>query len=224
MSFCDSILIDVSIPEDNVSYLWDNGTELPSNIFDENGDSWVKVKKDQCSVKKEFYLKKLTEPPLFNLGTDTILCIGESISLFVPEGDYDCIWQDSSQNPVFTVTEEGVYIVSLLNQCGNSSDSINIYYEDCNCTPFVPTAFSPNNDGLNDVLKPISNCSFSDYNFQVFNRYGARIFNSNNEMEGWDGKHNEKPSPQGSYGYYLHYVISGSNLDHYKRGSFILIK
>ena len=53
---------------------------------------------------------------------------------------------------------------------------------------FVPTAFTPNRDGKNDVIRPIPvGISKIEY-FRVFNRWGQMVFNTTVNGEGWDGK------------------------------------
>lgn len=79
------------------------------------------------------------------------------------------------------------YIVTGYNssQC-YSSDTINvIVIDDCG-EMFVPNAFSPNNDGANDVLKVRGQC-LETLTFMVFNRWGEKVFETNDQNIGWDG-------------------------------------
>lgn len=64
---------------------------------------------------------------------------------------------------------------------------------------FVPTAFTPNGDGKNDVLKPIPVQLKMFGSFKVFNRWGAVVFQTRREGEGWDGSLNGKRQPTGTY-------------------------
>jgi gliding motility-associated-like protein len=56
--------------------------------------------------------------------------------------------------------------------------------------PYIPNAFTPNGDGINDVFRitglPAEN--ITRYNFQIFNRWGQVVFHTNDIMEGWDGR------------------------------------
>lgn len=65
---------------------------------------------------------------------------------------------------------------------------------------YVPNAFSPNGDGLNDVLRVYSNV-IRDMRFMVFNQWGEKIFESHNQSTGWDGTYKGKPQPSGVYMY-----------------------
>lgn len=66
----------------------------------------------------------------------------------------------------------------------------------------VPTAFSPNGDGENDVLKVLGQ-GISRMTFKVFNRYGQLVFQSNKQEDGWDGTQNGKALNPGTFVYTL---------------------
>ena len=61
---------------------------------------------------------------------------------------------------------------------------------------FVPTVFTPNGDGLNDVIRPVAVGVQEIKYFRIFNRWGQMIFNTTINQKGWDGK--IKGTPQGS--------------------------
>ena len=63
------------------------------------------------------------------------------------------------------------------------------YVDDSTCKVsfYVPTAFTPNGDGRNDVFRPVVYGIAVEYNFIVYNRWGQKVFISNTPGEGWDG-------------------------------------
>jgi gliding motility-associated-like protein len=63
----------------------------------------------------------------------------------------------------------------------------------------VPNAWSPNNDGSNDKLFPLTINIKELYYFRVFNRWGQLMFETNKLGEGWDGIYNGKPQVQDVY-------------------------
>ncbi len=65
---------------------------------------------------------------------------------------------------------------------------------------YIPSAFTPNGDGMNDSFG-VSGAAIDGFAFQVFNRWGELMFESKNPMLGWDGKFNELDAPQGVYVY-----------------------
>lgn len=65
---------------------------------------------------------------------------------------------------------------------------------------FAPTAFTPNNDGVNDVFYFKGNF-VKEYHVWVFDRWGRKMFESTNMNDGWDGTYQGKPAPEGVYTY-----------------------
>jgi gliding motility-associated-like protein len=70
---------------------------------------------------------------------------------------------------------------------------------------FLPNAFSPNGDGLNDKFSPIFSGKehYTLYSFRIFNRTGQEVYSTGNSISGWDGTFKGQPAASGSYAYYL---------------------
>lgn len=70
---------------------------------------------------------------------------------------------------------------------------------------FLPNAFSPNGDGLNDKFIPLFSGKehYTLYSFRIFNRSGQEVYNTGNSVSGWDGTFKGQPAESGSYAYYL---------------------
>lgn len=80
---------------------------------------------------------------------------------------------------------------------------VEVYSEDCNSDLiFIPNTFTPNRDGINDVLMVRSNAVQALY-FAVYNRWGERIFETRNLNIGWDGTIGTANAEQGVYGWYI---------------------
>jgi len=67
---------------------------------------------------------------------------------------------------------------------------------------YIPTAFSPNNDGINDCFS-IKGVGFEGIDFQIFNRWGNVVYSSENDSDCWDGTYKGKPLPLGAYSWRL---------------------
>jgi len=88
----------------------------------------------------------------------------------------------------------------------------------------IPKAFTPNNDGLNDVLKIEHGVGLKTFNFiKIFNRWGNIVFESNNVNTTWDGRFNGKDQDMDAYTYLIDY-ITFKNEHISKTGSVILIR
>ncbi|MBC3538118.1 T9SS type B sorting domain-containing protein [Rufibacter sediminis] len=86
-----------------------------------------------------------------------------------------------------------------------------------------PTAFTPNNDGLNDVFRPVGAPFASSFILQVLNRWGQIIFESKDPKAGWDGTHRGKPAPPETYIYRMEAVdVNGKKIT--QKGTVTLIR
>jgi gliding motility-associated-like protein len=93
-----------------------------------------------------------------------------------------------------------------------------------NCLIAVPTAFSPNNDGVNDYLYPLNAYKARDLQFSVYNRFGQRLFYTTNWTNKWDGTFKGQGADPGTYVWVLQYTNTDTNLRVEQKGTVILIR
>lgn len=106
--------------------------------------------------------------------------------------------------PVAPKTTTTYYLRSLTAEGCQALDSVTIHVTNA----FLPNAFSPNGDGINDIFKLIpqdERVHLKD--FSVYNRFGQRVFYTQNISDGWDGHYNGKPADLGTYFYMVRYII-----------------
>ena len=103
----------------------------------------------------------------------------------------------------------GIYRYQLIDSFG-CSDTLSVALAAGNCPVYLPTAFSPNLDGVNDFFGPlsVSNSSIEIVNFQIYDRWGGLLFEQSNGSLGdprlrWDGTRNGRPAMTGIYTYFL---------------------
>jgi gliding motility-associated-like protein len=94
------------------------------------------------------------------------------------------------------------------------------------CVAFFPTAFSPENSaGLNDTFLPVSSCVFSYFKLFIYDRWGQLVFESNDQLRGWDGSAiDNKKLLDGLYVYIADYQFKGNSKRYNKRGQIMLTK
>ncbi len=92
------------------------------------------------------------------------------------------------------------------------------------CYIAVPTAFTPNGDGLNDYLYPLNAFKADNLVFQVFNRQGQLVFESHDWTQKWDGRIQGHDAPTGTYAWYLQYTDHDSGRKFFQKGTSILIR
>ena len=107
-------------------------------------------------------------------------------------------------NPVATIYQTTTYVVTGTSETCTDKDSVTITYFTGNHEfDLVPSAFSPNNDGLNDCLHVLHNVDLREFYFAIYNRWGQRVFETKNVNDCWDGNFNNEPAAVGTYYYFL---------------------
>lgn len=111
----------------------------------------------------------------------------------------------------------------VINQYGCPDTSYQQIYVIPFTTIFVPNAFTPNGDGNNEVWRPVV-YDTEAYEIWVFDRWGQVILNSTDELASWDGTMNGKPSPIGTYTYFIKYIDHDTGLPYEITGHFNLVR
>ncbi|MGB4845276.1 MAG: gliding motility-associated C-terminal domain-containing protein [Ferruginibacter sp.] len=156
------------------------------------------------SVTDSVYV--IMQPPLVAFaGNDTNAILGRPHQMLAT-GGVDYVWSPTSplNNPfianplatLFTDTYFHVFVTDAIG-CTDDDDVFVKAYE--GPTYYLPNAFSPNSDGLNDIFRPTPvGIRSTDY-FRIFNRYGALMYETRQWMQGWDGTLKGKPAAAGTY-------------------------
>jgi gliding motility-associated-like protein len=139
-------------------------------------------------------------------GRDTSVVAGQPLQLTGSGGDYylwtpaDALSNPNISNPIATLDEDvRLSLKATTLQGCYAYDTIQVKVFKTQPDIFVPTAFSPNNDGLNDKLTPIPvGIQQFDY-FRIFNRWGQIVFYTNKIGEGWDGRLKALEQGNGSF-------------------------
>lgn len=149
--------------------------------------------------------------PLVSAGPDKIILKGQSTDLkgIASGTNISLFWSPSFYldnsfivNPVATPPANIVYTLHAVSNdgCGSATDDIAIkVFNDI----YIPSAFSPNNDGLNDVWRIEALVTYPEAQLRIFNRYGVSVFESSGLFPGWDGIYKGKVVPAGAYTYVI---------------------
>ncbi|MDA8895878.1 gliding motility-associated C-terminal domain-containing protein [Bacteroidia bacterium] len=125
------------------------------------------------------------------------------------EDRYEWIFQKGAismeENPRYTYTELGKKqaILKVWNSQGCFDTAQIQLFVTSDQLAFIPTAFSPNKFGPNELFKPAELSAVKSYSIKVFNRWGQIIYTSTNPNEGWDGTYMGTDAPEGVYGYQI---------------------
>jgi gliding motility-associated-like protein len=186
------------------SYIWSTGSTDSIISVTVPGTYSVTASYRGCtstdSVAVSYYYE-----PIDIIKLDQPACIGKEIILRTGYGT-NPIWMDTFRDSILHVDQDGIYTVFVRGQCKGVRDTISIQFKSCDCTVNVPTAFSPNHDGLNDVFRPIPYCKLLTFSMQIFNRWGEMVYESFSVNDTWDGTYLSQPQPMDVYICHLSYI------------------
>lgn len=170
-------------------------------------------------------LPKITVTP-----KDTLAIYGTPVQLqaYAPGGQF-YIWNPAvgldnpdGPNPQAIPDTNTAYIVTVIdtNHCSNKDTlTVRIYERGVE----IPTAFTPNGDGKNDVFRIANLTTQKVAEFRVFNRWGQEVFDGHNSNQGWDGTFNGVEQPIGAYNFLIRVTFHDGSLKTYM-GSVTLIR
>jgi gliding motility-associated-like protein len=182
-----------------VEFLWSNGSQ--GNSFIINGPGGYSVYAiGPCGIIDfdSIFITPVGEPTINTFNYN--LCPDEEISLvpnFYSNNGY--AWNTGDTTFSIVVDSIGVYKVIGIENC-SQIENVFIIRHDQNCVMlYIPNVFTPNNDGKNDLFI-IKGIALGDvFELSIFNRWGQRVFFSNNIEDSWDGTYMNEPVPNGVY-------------------------
>jgi len=216
-----TIVLDAAY-ESGSSYHWSTGAETPDISATSPGTYWVQVTSVYKCTGTDTILLRYYPPPVISLGADTTVCEETPLELHAVQWNADSlVWSDGSTGSSLSVKYGGAYIATGINKCGTGSDTVLV--RQIFCDIWLPNAFTPNNDGVNDVFRILGNVGrLEGVSLSIFNRWGERIFYTGNKYQGWDGKQDGSDAMLGTYVYMLQYSYGGR--PYLQKGSFHLIR
>lgn len=132
----------------------------------------------------------------------------------------------SIADPVVTIQQSTKYYLTATSAAGCArKDSVEVLVTALNNTPesyLVPTAFTPNGDGINDCFGIKQWGNLTNISFSIYNRWGERIFYSNTTARCWDGRYKSIPQASGTYVYHISFQSFCGAVD--RKGTVVLIR
>jgi len=187
-----------------------------------------------CLSVETFQVTASLATPFNIYPKDSTVCFGENISFSVSAGagpglkSYN--WNNGSASSFTfntTVNNQENIILSVMNDSNCISvDTAIVYVKNCDSTAATcvhfPNAFSPNNDGVNDMFGAIAHCAVTSFKLNIYDRYGDLIFTSSDISKKWDGSFKGVPQDMGNYVYTCEYSIGPVKKT--KKGFVILLR
>jgi gliding motility-associated-like protein len=147
---------------------------------------------------------------------DATLCAGEQITLasyYYKQLQFKWMLDgaiiDTNRATFIKPTNNATVILQVQDEWNcTDEDTIRYTAQTC-CTMFMPSAFSPNDDGLNDKIKPVLDYNTSLVNYSVFNQWGEKIFTTTQKDISWDGYYQGVACDGDTYYYLVQYTCNG---------------
>ncbi len=302
---CDTVNFVLNPKINGIKYLWNTNDTTKTIRINKPGVYYLKMTLANLCVSEDTVIITKRAAPKLNIGKDTTICKGETLTLSILLNKANVEWNGNLNNKSITISNAGVYTVKVVdsNKCvsldtikinvspgpksrftvnqnllplneailkvnnfatgynrlrysfgdGGSTDSLNPWYKfrregvfnvkqvvvdtfGCKDSSelsitiyndfriFVPQAFTPNDDGTNDVFKPVFNgVSGEDYELMIFNRWGELIFKSNDLNTGWNGTYKGEYVNTDVFMYMIK-LRTTRRIIHSFNGTFLLVK
>jgi len=174
--------------------------------FNESGESLPEVRTVVAAERPP-----LDAGPDFTINAGAEITLNASLGGELPTGSF--LWQP------FELVDN--FRAQTVRARPDENTAFIVFYEDSSCTAVdtvnvtvnfvpavgVPNSFSPNGDGINDVLRVLGQ-GIARMEFKVFNRYGQLVFETENQSEGWDGLFNDRELNAGTFVYTLEVLFA----------------
>lgn len=222
---CNGGVIVIDAGNGFSTYQWQDGATNQKYTVYQPGKYWVTV--SSCGNTSSDTITVTWESSIpFTITQEGDLCGGKSVALKAdPSNLASYIWDNGTNEYTRDVQSAGLYWLTVTDANGcYDQDSVDVLVSDCNCVMAVPTAFSPNNDGHNDlfVLHGFENC-VSTFSILIFDRWGEKVFETENVTKAWDGTYKGKLMNTAVFVYYINATLnSGEKIN--KKGNISLIR
>ena len=180
------------------------------------------------STMKTSFIHVLAAPEPYAVETEFEVREGDEITLHTCADGSSYSWLPpvsiiQNSDTLITVQPESTqrYVAVVKNENGCATT--------CDYTVFVqsglllPTAFTPNGDGFNDVFR-ILNTNIKLLNFSIYNRWGEMVFSTTDITEGWDGVYKDVPQPMSTFVWTCEYVITKTGKRKSAKGNVTLLR
>lgn len=191
-TLCESATLTLNAQNAGSTFQWLDNSISQTFIASAPGNYYVWVTTNGCNTKDTIVIR-YDSLPVFSLGPDFLICSGQQMVLtpVVKRGRVlNYLWQDGSNNFAINVNTPGIYSLQLFNTCGRNTDTVIVSKGACKL--YVPNAFTPNGDGLNDIFKASYGDNITKFKMTIYNRWGQKVFEANDINNGWNGTLGEK--------------------------------
>lgn len=206
-------------------YSWNTGSNSQSIVVNNIGQYAVSViDNNGCKNADTTIISQMLTLPSGFLGPDTAICSYGDLQLKATKAFNQYTWSTGSPASSIVIRQPGLYWLRVKDANGCfGKDSVIVIPKECLKGFFMPTGFTPNNDGKNDLLKPILLGDVVQYRFWIYNRWGELVFETTDLTRGWNGTYKGQPQNSGVFVWMCQYQFEGETLVQ-EKGTVMLIR
>ncbi len=225
-----SLFLDATVSGD-VNYIWNTGNSTAGIVVTEPG-SYSVVVSSACSTSSDIVNVVSGQIEVPDFITEYLVCDIETLLIGPSLNDsVGYAWLDDT-SAIFPreINQPGLFSFQVTDNCGVRAFDVLVSEVNCDCAVYMPNAFTPNSDFINDAVLSVCDCSFTQYDLRIYNRWGEMIFQSNDANEPWVGSFKQGSkifAPDGVYNWVLNGVsksINGELILHDLKGSIHLVR
>lgn len=208
LELCQGATATLQATFPDADIFWTGGVQDSVYHVSGPGIVYVEARLEDCTLRDQVEVIYL--PPPSETEESIIACEEEdSVKLTFPFPGVP-VWEDGIESSEREVGETGLYQAYLFNSCGEYVARYDVDFQPCVCPMYLPTAFSPNQDGINDRFLPLSGCDLEIVNMQldIYDRWGNLLYAEQGpELTGWDGTSCNGILDAGIYVWTLSYTL-----------------
>ena len=211
------ILSDIGIESIDVVFI--NAEEVTTNDLIEDLAAGIHIveaiSQNGCLRMASIDIEAI-EPLVVDIPEVLVPCSGPGVNIetVIASGDdgmVSFVWEDGSTDSGLAIVQPGDYSLTITNQCETlemiatarpeiADESISVY---------IPNAFTPNHDEINDTFMPLfpPQVEILEYNFEIFDRWGSRLFDTDDHSVGWDGQFKDQRPTLNVYVWKLQAIV-----------------
>ncbi|HEY4209248.1 MAG TPA: gliding motility-associated C-terminal domain-containing protein [Puia sp.] len=206
-------------------YLWNNLQRGETRTVNTLGQYSVRITAaNGCTTQDTVTISRIATTPAAFLPGDTGICSYEEITLTSSLDFRQYAWSTGESTPSIHITSPGKYWLEGTDDDGcTGTDSILVAAKQCPYGFFMPAAFTPNQDGHNDLCRPMIFGKVNKFRFLIFDRWGNKVFETSDPGRGWDGIVGGHPADAGVFVWFCTYQLADAPEQH-KKGTVLLVR
>ncbi len=180
----------VPLQDDGLVYQWSDGYTESERVVNDPGQYHLQIYSEtgQCSESESFVINQLPKLSFTPLDIDTVfLCLEGQRTINFKNFGYPYSFQNGEVGFSYSPLNSGEIILQFNDGCYDYEYAYFASIDECACEVYIPNAFTPDEDGLNDLWKIEKVCRLYNFRVDLFNRFGQRIYTSKDPDFTWNG-------------------------------------